>query len=253
MRRKSNTKVPPFVRTPPSALVQQWQEFIDVQEGERGFTQANRNRFLLAHLDLGTPPRDIREIDRRILLLWNQAFESGEARTAAPTRMFRHTFLTQSRKPWSDEDFAKLVDPVRHQHPTRKVSLYLKSGISRVGYWIAFFRLTQELRLHRSVVRSIRFDQIDATKRDCDLTDHPFVGFSMPITVPTIRAIEAIRYPLRETILDQDVKRCVENYQYQQALKRIGVSHRPGGVSKARPTQPISSEVDRLVECEVVE
>lgn len=200
-------------------------------------TVANRNRCLLALVDAGEPITRLYSAQRGLKQIWVAAHQAGLIDHPGPGRMFHRTFDPRPNAPWTADEYARMLQAV-HSYPYR--TPYLNNGIKRAAFWECFVRLTQETRLFRVFVQGITWNQFDPQARRCDLTGHPLVGLAFKLSRPTVDAIEAIRYPERETVLPFHSSHLnVFNATFCKLLNHAGVEHRPGYQPRGKARKPM--------------
>lgn len=188
-------------------------------------TIENRNRYLLDMVDNEAPFARIKRCQCGFRRLWRSAFFQRATDIPPQDRMFHDTFVVKPGKPWTDAQFARLIDARKIE---RNASTYLENGVHRGYFWEAFLRLTQETRLHRTMVQSIRWDHLNVETRTIDMTGDPEIGMRFPISEAAIMAIEEIRFPVRETILEYPGQQSAINAAYLRLLNAANVDYRPG-------------------------
>lgn len=199
-------------------------------------TAANRNRCLLAMVDAGETKERVYTAQRGIKKLWKAAHAAGEIDTPAPERMFCDTFDTRPAAPWTADEMARLVEGAR-TFPFR--TPYFDNGLLRTGFWESFVRITQETRLQRPMSQSIRWESIDLEAARLDLTGNQDIGMAFRLSRGTVEALESIRFPKRELVLQFDSYKNVFNTCLFRLLAHAQVNYRPAQMPRGNARKPM--------------
>lgn len=182
-------------------------------------TEANVSRFLLWLEGLGRKPRYLKKVKGDLLAIWRYAVEVGLL-PDDPKRVRKITCNREVPRAWNLLELAALIEAAR------KLEGCYRNGIPRALFWECLIRLGYESGFRKADLLEIRFDEIQASDHGaivCHMQSKTGVGQLAAIGPDTVAAIEAIRKPRRDIVLDWPYHEWTFRYQINRLTAAAGI------------------------------